>query len=143
MEPTTEHEDDTREAVQAILAGQVNLAEAMQAIRQVIQSSDAVLEWEIDCSKIQVMADHGIDATFSQDDLTLGEQIRIVDDTGIGWGDFSPQNDQRHAAAVLAAYLAGRAGISHDAAKELIEGVTTGEFDNAHTIVEKRPAPPT
>ena len=131
--------DDTEEVCAAIRSGTVNLASAMDAIREVIRSSEAVVEWQIDCTQIPAMVDNGVTLVFSQDDLTLGEQMTVVDKTGVGWGEFSPQNDQRHAHAVLAS----RAGIAQDAADDVVKAVTTGQFDAAHRVVEKRPASPT
>lgn len=135
--------DDTAEVTAAIRSGTVNLAAVTEAIRAVIESSDAVLLWQIDCSKIPSMVASGCEATFGPDDLTLGEQVAVMDDVKIGWESFNPQTNQRHAAAVLTAVLQSRTGMDRAAARNVVEGVTTGEFDAAYRIVEKRPADPT
>lgn len=135
--------DDTAEVTAAIRSGTVNLAAVTDAIRHVIESSDAVLLWEIDCAKIPALVANGCDVAFGPDDLTLGEQVAVMDDVKVGWESFNPQTNQRHAAAVLTAVLASRAGLDRDVARNVVEGVTTGEFDAAYRIVEKRPADPT
>lgn len=135
--------DDTAEVTAAIRSGTVNLAAVTDAIRAVIESSDAVLLWEIDCSKIPSLVANGCDVTFGPDDLTLGEQVAVMDDVKVGWESFNPQKNQRHAAAVLTAVLASRTDLPADVARNVVEGVTTGQFDAAYRIVEKRPADPT
>lgn len=146
--PETPDPDATGDAVKAVKAGKINLAELTAAMRYVIENGGAVVLWELDCSKIDVLADEGRlgSLVIRPGDLTIGEQCAIVDDTGQGWDGFNPQTDPRHLRALLTAVLVNRnPDIDGDRnkAQAIADKVTTDQFDAAFRIVESRPADPT
>ncbi len=146
--PDTPNPDATADAVKAVKAGKINLADLTAAMRYVIENGGAVVLWELDCGAIPVLADEGLlgNLIIRPGELTIGEQCAIVDDTGQGWDGFNPQTDPRHLRALLTAVLANRnPNIAGDRAKAqaIADKVTTDEFDAAFRIVEQRPADPT
>lgn len=132
---------ETERATGAIREGLVNIAEVHKAIRDVIEASDATLTWRIDPNQIPVLSQAGIDQPFGPDDLTIGEQLAILDETGTGWDRFQPDTDQRHAKALLKTVLAHRS--DHPDPDGAANTVTTGQFTDAYEIVEQRPPDPT
>ena len=131
-----------------IRRGKVNPAVVLDAVRDAIASSDALIEWEFHAGTIPVLRDEGgigEGVVLTQDSLTVGEQLDIIDETGIGWGDFDPRASQKNFAAMMTAVVARRhPEIDGDRqkARAVVEKITTGEFDQAYRVVEKRPPDP-
>jgi len=138
--------DQTTETVDAIIAGDVNIAKVTEAVRQVIEASEATVLWEFHCGLCDALGKAELGDVLTPDTLTIGEQVDIVDKTGVGWDSFDPRNDQRYAQAMLVAVALHRLpalGGDRVRALALVNEVTTGEFDAAYRIVEKRPVDPT
>lgn len=133
----------TADAVRSVKAGHVDVAALTEAIRGLARAGKAAVAWEVDCSQIPALADAGVVDIIGPGQLTLGEQITILDKTGVPWHAFDPSYSQVLAAAFLATVLSSRSDHDYDKAHRIVEQIDTDTFDNAHRLVESRPADPT
>lgn len=121
--PTVDAE--TASVINRMQRGEIPLWPVWNAVREALQSAATSIEWCVD------LRPFGVDRTVTAERLTLGEQVSIIEATGVGWEVFNPINDPRHALALLEA-----CGVA-DA-----ESVTTEQFDAAYSTEEQRPADP-
>ena len=137
----------TEQVAKQIRSGKADLAKVTEAIRAVITTATATVQWRFHPEQIEVLRDAGkLGGPVQASDLTVGEQVYIMDQTNLDWSHFDPRVDQKAALVFMTALIAHRnpeVGRDYDKARAIAEQVTTGEFDDAYSIVEQRPADPT
>lgn len=140
-------ETKTAEIEKAVSRGDVDLARLTAAMQKLVRAGKAAVLWEIDLDAIPTVAAAGLSGPVRPGDLTLGEQLDVLDRSGLPWHMFDPADSQKNAAELLTVLLAHRSdeyrGDPDKAFRVVCDTVTTDQFDDAHSLVETRPADPT
>lgn len=139
MPSTHPNEDTTTEAVKAVKRGDIDLAALTDAMRQIVKAGKAAVAWRLDLDALDV----GLSGEVGPSDLTLAEQLDVLDRSGLPWHMFDPAENQRNAHALLVVLLMSRTGANETAAIKAAGTITTGTWDDAYRLVEERPADPT
>ncbi len=144
--PPTPDEQVTDDTVKAVNRGDVDLARLTKAMQQVMKAGKAAVTWQVDLTAIEAFTTWADDtgAAVRPGDLTLGQQIQILDKSGLPWHLFDPTETQANAAVLLAVLLESLSDMDYDKAHRVVcDTVTTDEFDDAIDLVDQRPADPT
>jgi len=137
---TVPKEDRNDVARAWIAAGEVNIADVMQAVRDYIAEGAASIGWVLDLEPLNLHS--SLPAHLTAEEMTIGELADVADEAGVGWDRVDPIKDARHAVAILTAVVANRTPLTADKARERVRAVTAAQMESAYRIQEQRPADP-